>query len=122
MRFPICLALVLLAGCKIPEGKIISVTQSVIGIKIGENPATQTPELQIGFFRSTFQIVPTLTTNGVISAPKVNSSLALTQKAFTTVIAEDFETSGADIPQAPSAARLMMMSRTNAVKPAVKTP
>ena len=94
---PVYLLLLLpLCGCKIPEGRIVSVTQSVIGIKVGENPATQTPELQIGFFRSTFQVVPTST--NAINAPKVNSSLGLTQKSFTTDIQEDFETGGAEPP------------------------
>lgn len=111
------LMVLVLTGCAIPNGRIVSITQSVIGIKIGENPATQTPEVQIGFFRSTFQIVP-VGTNGVV--PKVNSSLSLTQKAFSTVIDEDFESGDAAVPIHPSVARLSVMARTNNVPELIK--
>lgn len=106
--FYLLLLPLLLAGCKIPEGRIVSITQSVIGVKIGQNPATQTPELQIGFFRSTFQIVPTSTNE--LHAPKVNSSLSLEQKAFTTVVDEDFTTGGAE-PHEDSVAKRGATSR-----------
>jgi len=90
------LLLVCLCGCSIPKGEIVSITQSVIGIKIGTNVRTQTPEVQIGFFRSTVQFVPTSTNN--IYAPEVNSSLSPDQKNFTTSIDEDFTTGGAVSP------------------------
>jgi hypothetical protein len=96
MKWLATLLLLLCAGCAIPKGDVVSVTQSVIGIKIGQNPATQTPEVQIGFFRSTYQVVPTST--NMIYAPKVNSSLSLDQRAFTTSIDEDFQTGGAEAP------------------------
>lgn len=111
--FYLLLLLLLLAGCKIPEGRIVSITQSVIGIKIGENLATQTPEVQIGFFRSTFQIVPTSTNE--LHAPKVNSSLSLDQKAFTTSIDENFLTGGAE-PAEDSVAKIGATSRTRTPK------
>lgn len=100
-------------------GRIVSVTQSVIGIKVGMDPANQTPEVQLGFFRSTFQIVP-VGTNG--SVPKVNSSLSLSQKAFSTRIDEDFETGDATVPVHPSVARMSVMARTNTVPEQIKGP
>jgi hypothetical protein len=90
------LAPLLFLGCTIPKGDVVSMTQSVIGLRIGENPKTQTPEVQIGFFRSTFQFVPTSTNK--VYAPMVNSSLSLDQKAFSTSIDEDFQTGGATSP------------------------
>jgi len=87
------LLLVLCAGCRIPKGDIVSVTQSFIGIRVGQNPQTQTPQVDIGFVRTTYQIVPTST--NVIYTPQVNSSLSLDQKSFTTSIDETFLTGGA---------------------------
>lgn len=101
MKVLLLVPLVFLCGCKVPQGTIVSMTQSVIGIRVGENPKTQTPELQIGFFRSTFQFVPTSTNQ--IYAPEVNSSLSLDQKAFSTSIDEMFLTGGATpIPDNPA--------------------
>lgn len=93
MKLSLLLIPCLLAGCKLPEGRVVSVTQSVIGIKVGQNVATGTPELQLGFFRSTFQVVPTSTNR--IYAPMVNSSLSLDQKSWATSVDEDFVTGGA---------------------------
>lgn len=99
--------LFLLAGCKIPKGDIVSVTQSFIGIRVGQNPQTGTPQLDVGFVRTTFQIVPTSTNQ--IYAPPVNSSLSLDQKAFTTSIDEDFQTGGAHAPSNSVAQRGALM-------------
>lgn len=85
-----------LCGCKVPQGTIVSMTQSVIGIRVGQNPTTQTPVFEIGFLRSTFQVVPTST--NVLYSPVVNSSLSLDQKAFSTSVDEDFQTGGAVAP------------------------
>lgn len=86
----------LLTGCVLskPNGQIVSVTSTVIGIRLGQNPLSQSPELQLGFFRATYQIVPTST--GQIHAPMVNSSLSLDQKAFQTGIDEVFTTGGSE--------------------------
>lgn len=98
------LALLLpLTGCVLskPNGQIVSVTSTVIGIRIGQNPLSQSPELQLGFFRATYQIVPTSTNE--IHAPPVNSSLSLDQKAFSTSIDENFLTGGAEaLPDNPA--------------------
>lgn len=89
-------------GCRIPPGEIVSVTQSFIGIRVGQNPQTGTPQLDVGFVRTTFQIVPTST--NVMYAPQVNSSLSLDQRAFTTSIDENFLTGGAKAePDSPAA-------------------
>jgi hypothetical protein len=95
-------------GCKLPQGDIVSVTQSLIGIRFGLNPQNQTPELQIGFFRSTFQIVPTST--NVVYSPTVNSSLSLDQKSFSSSIDEDF-TTGNTRPVTNSVAQRALMLR-----------
>lgn len=95
-RCLLLLPLLVCAGCKIPQGTIVSMTQSTIGIRIGENPKTQTPEIQIGFFRATFNFVPTST--NAIYAPQVNSSLSMDQRAFSTQIEDDFTTGGAIAP------------------------
>ena len=86
-------ALVLCAGCKIPEGDILSCTQSFIGVRIGQNPQNGSPQVDIGFVRTTFQVVPTST--NVMYAPMVNSSLSLDQRAWSTSIDENFLTGGA---------------------------
>jgi len=94
--------LLLCAGCKIPPGDILSVTQSFIGVRIGQNPQTGSPQVDIGFVRTTFQVVPTST--NVMYAPMVNSSLSLDQRAFSTSIDENFLTGGAKAePDSPAA-------------------
>lgn len=103
MRLLLLLPL-LLVGCAIPKGDIVSMTQSVIGIRIGQNPKTQTPEVQIGFYRSTFQFVPTST--NALYAPKVNSSLSLEQHGLNTTVLEDFDTSDAPRVTTNSVARI----------------
>lgn len=110
----------LLSGCVLskPNGNIVSVTSTVIGIKVGQNPVTQNPELQLGFFRSTFQIVPTATNQ--IFAPAVNSSLSLDQKAFSTQIDEDFTAGGAQAPP-DSVAKRGAMSRGKAPMTSMST-
>ena len=89
-------AMLACAGCKLPKGEIISVTQTFIGFKVGQNIQTQTPEVILGMSRTTFQIVPTSTNE--IHAPMVSSSLSLDQKLSSSAIDEDFTTGGAVIP------------------------
>lgn len=115
------LLLLLLAGCVLskPNGNIVSVTQTVIGIKVGQNVVTEMPEMQIGFFRSTFQIVPTSTNQ--IFAPSVNSSLSLDQKAFSTQIDEDFTTGSAMAPT-DSVAKRGALSRGKAPMTSISKP
>ncbi len=109
--------LLLLCGCKIPQGTVVSMTTSVIGIRVGENPKTQTPELQIGFFRATYQFVPTSTNQ--IYAPMVNSGLSMDHKAFTTSVDEDFQTGGAK-PPTNSVAIRGVVGRAKSAKEDVK--
>lgn len=114
MKHTYLLLVGLLTGCAIPKGDVVSITQSVIGIKIGQNPATQTPELQIGFFRSTYQIVPTSSND--IFAPMVNSSLSLDQKAFSTGIDEVFTTGGSE-PLADESSPAVIGAKMRAKEP-----
>lgn len=116
MRFALLL-LPLLTGCVLskPNGNIVSVTQTVIGIRIGQNPVTQNPELELGFFRSTFQIVPT--SSNMIHAPMVNSSLSLDQRAFSTSIDEVFTTGGSEpLPDESSPAVIGAQMRAKEAK------
>jgi len=81
----------LLCGCKIPCGDVVSVTTSGVGISVGYNAASQMPELRLGFFRQTFHFVPT-------NAPSVTSSLSLEQHGLSSSVFEEFTTGGAIIP------------------------
>lgn len=111
MRLALVAVLLASGGCKLPQGQITSVTSSLIGIRVGLNQATQTPELQLGFFRSTFQIVPTST--NILHAPIVNSSLSMDQKAFSTSIDEMFLTGGAEtIPDNPAVVGAKMRAKS----------
>ena len=101
-------AMLACAGCKVPKGDIVSVTQTFVGFKVGQNIQTQTPEVIIGMSRTTFQIVPTST--NAIHAPQVTSSLSLDQKVSSSAIDEDFTTGGAVIPT-NSVARSGALSR-----------
>lgn len=87
-------ALLSLAGCAHKPGEILSTTQTVIGIDISQSPDSQTPHVRLGFIRSQFHVVPT-STNGPISAPAVDSSIAVNQRLTSTDIAEDFRTGSA---------------------------
>lgn len=106
MRTLLLIPLVL-CSCAVPKGDVVSMTQSVIGIRVGTNIKTQTPEVQLGFFRTTFQFVPTST--NMLYAPVVNSSLSLDQRLFSTAISEDFQTGTSPQPTNSVAQRGVQM-------------
>jgi hypothetical protein len=95
----LCAGLALAAGsggCRIPQppkDAILSATVRRIGISVNQNPATQIPELNLGYFSGTYHRVPTGTTN----APAVDSGIDLSQSGFSTGIHEQFRTGGAAV-------------------------
>ncbi|HTH49749.1 MAG TPA: hypothetical protein VMB21_19705 [Candidatus Limnocylindria bacterium] len=106
------------AGCRIgpPDGRIIGVTQSVIGISIGQSSADAVPHIQLGYSRSQFHIVPTGTN---IFAPAVLSSMSLDNTFSHQVIDEDFATGGAtrDVKDnSPAATAVKARTATPATK------
>jgi hypothetical protein len=92
--FSIIAIAALLCGChelKPPKNAVVGFTARKIGIIVGENAATQTPEITIGFYSLTYHRVPTGTTN----VPNVRSSINMQQHSFSTSIIENFETGDA---------------------------
>ncbi len=83
--------LILLCGCTVPRGDIVSVTTTCYGAKFGYNAANQMPELYVGIIRQTAQIVPS-------NSPPVTSSLSLEQGWLTTKVFDEFTTGNASIP------------------------
>jgi hypothetical protein len=77
-------------GVKPPTNNVISVTYTKIGISISQNPATQAPELVLGYQRATYHRIPLLGSNMTV-AP-VRSGIVTTQNGMKTVIREEFET------------------------------
>lgn len=105
-------------GCRLgpADGRIVGVTQSVIGIDVGQAAADSVPHLRLGYVRSQFHIVPT---GSNIYAPAVLSSMSLDNTFSHQVIDEDFATGGAtrDIsPTSPAATG----SQARAAKAALK--
>lgn len=83
-----------LTGCHLsaPDGRIIGVTSACIGINIGQSSADVVPHIQLGYTRSSFNIVPTGTN---IFAPAVMNSMALDNTISHQQIDENFATGGA---------------------------
>lgn len=105
-------------GCTlgVQKGNIVSVTQSVIGIDIGQSADSNTPHVRLGYVRSQFHVVPTGTN---IFAPAVLSSMSLDNTFSHQVIDEDFATGGAtrDVKEnSPAAAS----AKARTTKPATK--
>jgi hypothetical protein len=72
------LAIPFLSGCvaAIKQGDIISVKTRTVGLKFGQSPSTQTPEMEFGLITTVVQFVPT-STNGPIFAPKYFDTFAI---------------------------------------------
>lgn len=88
-------ALLALTGCMNlgkPDGRIVGVTSSAIGINIGQSAADSIPHLQLGYTRISYNIVPT---GSNIFAPAVLSSMALDNTLSHQQIDENFATGGA---------------------------
>lgn len=71
------------------EWKIVRAEVSSIGVSVGQNQATQTPEVSIGYKRATYTSVPT-STNGINVVP-VRATIGV-DGGFKVGIAESFET------------------------------
>jgi hypothetical protein len=79
----------LISGCSIEIGKrgakfntvtpppsaIIHARASSIGLTVGQNPATQTPEMVLGYKSVTYDRIPVATSN--IYAPSVTSTIGV---------------------------------------------
>lgn len=71
------------------EWKVVRVEVSSIGLSVGQNQATQTPEAVIGYKRATYTSVPT-GTNVVYAAP-VRATIGV-DGGFKVGVAESLET------------------------------
>jgi hypothetical protein len=79
---------VLLTGCMtaIKHGDIVSITQAGVGIDVETASASSaTPNVRLGFFRTTVNLVPT-STNGPVNVPNVANVAHVDQNGKTLVI------------------------------------
>lgn len=92
-----------LVGCTtaLKSDKIVTVKSRIFGIQVGENPATQVPEVKFGFISTVYQMIPT-STNGTVYAPKYADYFDLKQGAnpFNTGIQETTGTGDVSIGNA----------------------
>lgn len=101
---PLVISALFVQGCVKPgKGNIQSITTSMVGIDISQDPANQTPHLRLGYARTQYHIVPTGTTN----APSVVSTMSVNASISKQVIDEDFATGSGtqDIATMPTAAK-----------------
>ncbi len=106
------LALPLLTGCTVsvggkyglvskplnlPAQRIVNVSQATVGINVGMNQATQTPEFQIGYKRFAAQIIPT-STNAINTVP-FRVKMGVSKEGFDAGIAETVESGTAAGPR-----------------------
>jgi hypothetical protein len=90
-------AIVAFTGChdlKPPANAIVGGTARKIGIMVGQNQASQTPEVTIGFYSFTYHRVPT---GSNITAPPVRAGIRMDQSGFSTDIVEEFTTGAAAV-------------------------
>ncbi len=73
---------------KPPTNAVIAVTYTKVGIIVGQNPATQAPELTLGYQRGAYHRVP-VSTNG--PAASVSSGVTTKQDGLDTKIEEHFK-------------------------------
>ncbi len=68
------------AGCAtaIGSGKVIAVTERGFGLKLAQQTQNQTPEVMLGFFSSTVELIPT-STNAAIQTPDYANTFSLGQ-------------------------------------------
>jgi hypothetical protein len=100
----VLLAAVLLVGCKTkiggeygfttepivpPQDAAVRITVRNIGLHVGQNAATQTPEAQLGYQSATYDRIPT-STNQVYIAP-VRAAIAV-KGGFDVSVDENLET------------------------------
>jgi hypothetical protein len=73
----LALCCLVLPGCAFTDrrGEIITYTQSMVGISIGQNPATGSPEIKIGYLRANATKVPTGKGTNGIAVPSLQSQI-----------------------------------------------
>lgn len=71
-----------------PKDALVGVSGSSIGIHVGQNQTTQTPEFDIGYRRWTYYRVPTGTTN----IPAFRAGVDVSKEGFDAGIVEMFQT------------------------------
>ncbi len=79
----------------LPARRIVNVSQSTIGINVGMNTATQTPEFQIGYKRFSGQIIPT--SEGPINTVPFRVDMGVRKDGFDAGIAEKVESGSATV-------------------------
>lgn len=69
----------LATGCvtAIKSDKIITVKERLFGISVGQSPATQTPEVRLGFGSIVYMMIPTST--NVINTPRFADTFNIDQ-------------------------------------------
>lgn len=95
-------AVLLTSGCMFgprKTGDIVSMTTSVIGFDVSQNPSDAVPHLRLGYVRNTFHMVPTAKGSNAISAPPLNTSLSLDARFSHQTVDEDFQTGAAALQQ-----------------------
>ena len=94
-------AALLTSGCFAhrDRGDIVSMTTSVIGFDVSQNPSDAVPHLRLGYVRNTFHMVPTAKGSNAISAPPLNTSLSLDARFSHQTVDEDFQTGAAALQQ-----------------------
>lgn len=73
----------------LPANRIVNVSQTTVGINVGMNQATQTPEFQIGYKRFSAQIIPTST--NMINTVPFRVTMGVRKDGFDAGIAEAVE-------------------------------
>lgn len=73
-----------------PPESIVSMEVSHVGIQVGQNQATQTPEFNIGYKRWSYRRVPT-SDSGKVNAPPVRAEMNVRKVGFDAGITEVFE-------------------------------
>ena len=58
MKHTLLLFLAILCSCSTPSNRIVVISGTVLGIEIGENPATQMYNVRLGYVRSEVALVP----------------------------------------------------------------
>ncbi len=86
-------ALLGLTGCTsvvMNSNKIVVIKTRWLGVSVGENPATQMPEIKLGWGSVVYQMIPT-STNGPVYAPRYVDAFDLGQaiNPFATKIIEN---------------------------------
>ena len=95
----------LMAGCTtaVGSGRVVAVTERGFGIKIAQQTQNQTPEIALGFFSSTVELIPTAT-NAVLNTPDFANTFAIGQSGAPFVF---------DVNETTASGRMMTGAGTN---------